>query len=138
MPAIATPLSPLPFEGQIVSLPDAVTVVEASPAPYSNTNEVLILNTSASDAILVQVAVVSGGLPGTIGTDSTIVPAGSEVTLTIGTEGDRNPLATSAFWAANTGSGLNIVFQAATATGTMPLLVNVTYVQKRGGAGGGS
>ena len=66
------------------------------------------------------------------------VALGDATALTMSTLGLGALLATSAFWAANTGSGLNIVFQAATATGTMPLLVNVTYVQKRGGAGGGS
>ena len=136
MSANPTPLSPYPFESFTLSLALG-TVAEADPAPYSNTKEVIILNTSAADAVRFKVADVSGGAPfAAVGTDSVYLPAGASITLAIGPEGYRQPLATSAWWAAQNGSGLNVVFEALTVTAPAQSVdLSVTYVQSPGGAG---
>lgn len=136
MSANPTPLSPYPFEAFTLSLVLG-TVAEASPAPYSNTKEIIVLNTSTADAIKFKVADVSGGAPfAAIGTDSVLLPAGASITLAVGPEGYRQPLATSAWWAVENGSGLNLVFEASTVTQPAQSVdVVVTYVQSPGGAG---
>jgi len=133
MPIFQTPLSPLPFQSFTLSIPVG-TVVEASPAPFSNTKEILILNTSQNDAIQVKIDTVNPVFPVAPLTNATVIPAGASVTLAIGPEGYRNPMATAAFWAAWSGSNLNLVFDAPGAAA--PIDVNVTYVQSPGGGGG--
>jgi hypothetical protein len=132
-----TPLSPLPFLGYTLTLPDAVTVVELDPQPFSNTREVLLLNLSSTDRIFVQVVNLASGLPvagDVILTNSTVIPSSGAVHLCIGVEGSRMPLGTVAFWAANPGSKLGIVLRAE--TGAAPFQVNVTLVQSVGGGDG--
>ena len=132
-----TPLSPLPFESFTLSLAPALTPTEADPAPYSNTKEIIILNTSTADDLRVKVDTVFPSLPATPLTNAAIIPAGASLTLSIGPEGYRNPLATAAFWATSAGSRLNLVFEAVTITApAVALDVNITYVQSPGGGGG--
>ena len=132
-----TPLSPLPFESFTLSLAAALTPTEADPAPYSNTKEIIILNTSTADDLRVKVDTVFPALPATPLTNAAIIPAGSSITLAIGPEGYRNPLATAAFWATSAGSRLNLVFEAVSITQPAQSLdVNITYVQSPGGGGG--
>lgn len=134
-----TPLSPLPFEGFSLSVPSA-SLVELSPAPYSNTKEILIFNQDASVRIFVKVVEVSGAplaLPaaGSITADnSTVVPALGSVHLGIGPEGDRQPIGTLAFWDTNSGAGSRLVVVAKAESGA-GVDVNVTYVQCAGGGG---
>lgn len=137
MPIRQTPLSPLPFESFTLSLAAPLTVTEANPAPYSNTKEIIILNTSTADDLRVKVDVVFPALPASPLTNAAIIPPGSSLTLAIGPEGYRNPLATSAFWALSSGTRLNLVFEAVTITApAVTLDVNITYVQSPGGGGG--
>ena len=62
MAAPITPIEPRPFVSQTVTLPDDNTVVELDPQPFSNTKELILLNTSDTDGVLVQVAVL-GAIP---------------------------------------------------------------------------
>ena len=78
--------------------------------------------TGGVDALPLAAAVTSA--------NSTILPAGAAITLAIGSEGNRQPLATVAFWAANPGSKLGVV--AIMAPGAVAADLNVTYVQNRG------
>ena len=130
-----TPLGNLPFESFSLTLADATTVVEADPAPYNNTKELLVLNTSATDRVFMQI--VSAGetpaLPDTgdvTAANSVIIPVNGAVALCIGVEGRRQAIGTIAHWTANQGSNLLLVFQ--TESGTN-VVVNVTYVQDIGG-----
>jgi hypothetical protein len=142
------PWSNLPFDGYTLSFSAGSQIFEASPAPYSNTKEVIIYNGSEDDPIYVKVRSVFPNFPATLpAATSTIIPPGSSITLAIGPEGYRSALATAAYWAAN-GVGpfavppnpvlaiscLNIVFYAPTVT--TDFSVNVTYVQSPGGGGG--
>jgi hypothetical protein len=130
-------MSPLPFLGFTVTLPDNVTVVELDPQPYSNTKEVLFLNTSATDRVLVKVVDLGSGLPaaGSItSANSTVIPAGASLNLCLGMEGCRMPLGTVAFWAVTPGSKLGIVLLAESGT---DIEVNVTYTNGVGGNCGG-
>lgn len=130
-----TPLSPLPFVGFLVALPDAATVVELDPQPYSNTKEILFLNPDTSNRVLVKVVDLSGGLPAVFtAATASVIPAGGSLTLCIGPEGQRNALGTIAFWAANPGSRLGIVMLPETADAAID--VAVTYVQCVGGSTG--
>lgn len=134
-----TPLSPLPFLGFTLILPDNVTVVEANPQPFNNTKEILLLNLSTTDRVFVQVVdlALSGGILPAAGTitflNSAIVPAGGSLGICFGTEGERNAMATVAFWAVNPGSKLCIVFKSEAGVGVQ---INVTYVQNVGGSDG--
>ena len=56
MAAPIRPIEPKPFVGQTVTLPDAVTVVELPTQPFTNTKEIIFLNLSATDNVLVQIA----------------------------------------------------------------------------------
>lgn len=130
-----TPISPLPFVGFTVTLAGTV-VSELSPAPYSNTKEVILSN-QGNERIFVQVADVGTGLPvdgALTEANSIVIPALTSLSLCIGPEGERQPLATSAFWAVTPGANLNIVLQAE--TGVPSVKVHVAYVQNRGGGGG--
>jgi len=69
-------------------------------------------------------------VPTVTAANSTVLPAGAALTLSVGSEGNRNPLATLAFWAANPGSKLGIVVVMAAGGAASDL--NVTYVQNRG------
>lgn len=60
---------------------------------------------------------------------SSIIPAGASLSLNIGPEGNRQPLGTNTFWAANDGSTLGIIVQMAS---NGPEDLNVTYVNSRG------
>lgn len=61
--------------------------------------------------------------------NSLYLPASSAITLSIGSEGNRQPLATSTYWASNPGSGIGIVMRAGSGN---EVNVNVTYIQNRG------
>ena len=135
---MATPLSPLPFQGFSITLAAGV-VAEADPAPFSNTKEVIINNLSTTDTVLVQIARVNlPGLPaaGTItAANSTVIPSSSAIVLCIGVEGERAQLATDAFWlaidpASTSFADLNIVFLSAGSDD-----INITYIQSAGGGG---
>lgn len=60
---------------------------------------------------------------------STVIPAGAAITLSIGEEGNRQPLATESTWALYAGSKLGIVAQMESGADAD---LNVTYVQSRG------
>lgn len=140
--AVVTPLSPLPVVGFSLTLPDAVTVVEASTAPFNNTKEIIVYNPSVTDNVLIQIADlgVPPALPAAAAVtaaNSIVLPTRSAVTLCIGPEGVRNPMGTVAFWTANgPGANLNVVFKLNTAT-VGAVSINITYVQCSGGSAGG-
>lgn len=130
--------SPLPSDGFSLTLPDSSTLVEADPAPYSNTKEIVVLNTNADGRVFLKWVILDSGgaLPaaGSVtATNSTIIPASGSISLCIGTEGYRNPAGTVAWWAANAGSKLVLVFKSETET---DVVINVTYVQGPGGSNG--
>lgn len=60
---------------------------------------------------------------------STVIPAGSAITLSLGSTGNRQELGTDAYWGVNSGSGLGIVVQMEAGG---PADLNVTYVNNRG------
>lgn len=60
---------------------------------------------------------------------STVLPPGAALTLDIGSEGNRHPLATAAFWAVNQGSGLGIVVKS---NSGVNIDLNVSLLQNRG------
>ena len=132
-----TPTSPLPFVGFTITVA-AGTVAELDPAPFSNTKEVIINNLSATDTVLTQVAVVYPAIPliaAVTPLNSTQIPSTSALSLCIGSEGQRNPLGTLAYWStapAGFGSLLNIVLGNASGN---PIDVSITYVQNVGGGG---
>lgn len=135
-----TPASPLPFVGFTLTLPDALTVVEANPQPFNNTKEVVILNTSTTDRVFVKIVCLEGTppvLPAAVTVDlltSTLLPVGQSFSFCIGPEGIRNAFGTVAFWTANPGSRLAIVLKAESG---LNIEVNITYLQTVGGVGGG-
>lgn len=61
--------------------------------------------------------------------NSLYLPASSAITLSIGSEGNRQPLGTSTYWSTNPGSGIGIVMRAGSGN---EVVVNITYVQNRG------
>lgn len=128
-----TATSRFPFQAFSTSLAQN-TVVQADPQPFNNTKEVLVYNPSASAEVFMQVADLTAGLPGagTVTQNNSVrIPAGASVTISIGPEGDRNPLGTVAFWGAGNGSNLGIVFKQAASAAA--IVINVTYVQTVGG-----
>ena len=142
---MATPLSPLPFEGFSITLAGGVVSEAVFPldpllgAPYSNTKEVIINNLSTTDTVLVQIARVNlPGLPDPVtitAANSTVIPSSSAIALCIGVEGERAQLATNDFWLAidpnqESTADLNIVFLSAGSDD-----INITYVQSSGGGG---
>lgn len=139
------PISPYPFEGFSLSFAIGDPAKEADPAPYSNTKEILILNTSPADTIIAAIVPVYPTFPNTL-TSGTIIPPGYSVSLAIGPEGYRNALATNAFWQDQarivlpgpvitpSGSRYNLVIYAPTIT--IGFDVGITYVQSPGGGGG--
>lgn len=62
--------------------------------------------------------------------NSTIIPAGGAITLSIGPEGNRSPLQTDTQWTSTPGANIAIV--ATMATGAQDADLNVTYVNNRG------
>jgi hypothetical protein len=109
--AAPTPLSPLPFVGFTVSIPDGVTNVEADPSPFSNTKEIVVLNTSETetvyfrlaDLLVIQAKVVVWLLTGSAAVGDDIDPWGGGPLTGVG--GPRTPGADD-FDATLTGSAL--------------------------------
>jgi hypothetical protein len=144
------PWSPLPFDGFTLAFAAGAQIFEADPAPFSNTKEIIILNNSSDDPIYAKIRSVHPSFPTTLNTaTSTLIPPGTSLTLAIGPEGYRSPLATSTYWASNGAwayavtpppnptlgaSCLNLVLYAPTVT--VDFSVNITYVQCPGGGGG--
>lgn len=137
--ANVTPLSPYPFWSFTLTLPDETTIVEPTVGPYNNTKEILVLN--MDDANAAYMRILDLGSAAAIPADPTLVqqsnslviPAGSAVSLSLGTEGERNAVHPAAWWLAN-GPGTKFVLAFRAAAGT-DVLVNVTYVQNTGGHG---
>lgn len=136
MPSVSA-TSPLPTRAFSITLVNNATVYELDPAPFGNTKEILILNTDTTNAVYVQCADVTAGLPAAgavLITNSTVIPAGMAVSFNIGPEGDRNALNTVAYWAAATGPGSNLQYVVRSAGGAN-IVVNITYINCTGGGG---
>lgn len=140
------PYSQVPVTGFTLTF-GAAGVKEAIPAPYSNTKEIIVLNTSVADSLYIQIASVidtdaSGNstiaIPASLDPAvSTLILPGTALTLAVGPEGYRAPMARSTFWRDNYGgkfNSFNLLFYAPTVT--LDFDVNVTYVQSPGGGGG--
>ena len=131
MAAPLSPISPLPSVGQTLAIA-AGTAIEAAVQPFANTKEVVLLNldTLAANIIYFQwVDLAGGALPAALAVANvTQIPAGGAITLSIGAEGNRHQVGTVAFWAANPGSNIVLVFDAAAGNPS----VNITYVNNRG------
>jgi hypothetical protein len=130
-----TPTSPLPFLGFTLTL-NANAVTEFSPQPFNNTKELIVFNSSATDTVYVAVVDITAGFPAAgalSGANASVVLPRTALTLNIGSEGERQPLATQAFWGADPGANLVLVAQAA--AGAPAVAVYTTYVQCRGGGG---
>lgn len=111
--------------------PSSVVVVQALPLGAGGNGIALTENTAAA-RITVTTPTAGGvdAVPASIAAaTSTVIPASSAITLSVGAEGNRQPLGTDTFWAANDGSGLGIVAQMAAGG---PADLNVTYVNNRG------
>lgn len=140
-----SPLCPYPFVAFTLETIADDVLIEANPAPYNNTKEILVLNQGLGT---VYMKILDLGEPATLpvdpgvvqalvtGLNSTIIPTGASVSLCLGTESQRQAIRTAADWTANgPGSQLVLVFRLADA-GVGPMSVNVTYVQSIGGASG--
>lgn len=66
--------------------------------------------------------------------NSLVIPPSGAITLSVGSEGNRQPLASTTWWNANPGSKLDLVATSLGADATSS--INVTYVQDRGYPGG--
>ena len=103
-----------------------VATTEATTQPFQNTKEVLVYNPSAADSLF-----IGWGVLGTLvltAANSTVVPAGGAVTLSIEPEGNRSP--------AETGGGLaGVTLLVACSANTVE--ANITYVNTRGISGSG-
>ena len=136
--ADVTPLCPYPFISETLTLPNETTIVEGT-GPYNNTKEILILNLDDTNALYVRI--LDLGSAAAIPADPTLVqqsnslviPAGLAVSLAIGSEGQRNQIAPTSFWAAS-GPGTKFVLAFRAAAGE-DVLANVTYIQNSGGEG---
>lgn len=133
---MVTPLQPKPFIGFTMTLAAPDTMYEATIAPYNNTQEVIVYNASASP---IYIGIDNVDTPILTPASMTLVPSLASISLYIGSEGDRVPLATEAWWVANYGAGgggtrynLFLTFDAA----VVDLDVNITYVQGVGGRAG--
>lgn len=141
-PVVPTPLgpqvSPYPFTGFTITLPDNLTVVEADPQPYSNTKDLIVYNTDTTNRVFMTTWPVgtAGVLPpaGSITElNSQVIPAGGSQSLCIGMEGQRVAYGTVASWAAEPGQNYTLVFKAEAGVNVK---VNITYVQGIGGSSG--
>jgi len=131
-----TPVSPLPFESFQVVIAAVGTPVEAAPQPYTNTYQIKVQNNNAAGGGVVLVQIQYLGTPPAapalpLPTNSVQVLPQQVVTLTIGSEGNRQAIRDRATWAALEGANLSLVFAALTTAATP----TVTYVQNLGGAG---
>jgi hypothetical protein len=141
MAAPPTPLTPLPFVSFTLTLPNNTVVVEADPAPFNNTKELLFLNLDTTNRVFVRI--VDSGNPSALPADvdvnlgnSMVIPANGSAHLCICSEGGRVSIRTTAEWndpAIGPGSQFILVFKAENGADVM---VNVTYVQNIGGADG--
>lgn len=138
--ASVSPLSPLPFEAFTITLPDDATVVQPDRGMYNNTKELLVLNLSSTDNVLMRI--VDLGDPPLNPSDpalltlatSTLIPAGASISLCLGTESKRQAVRTSTEWnVEGPGSQLALVFRAESGEDVQ---VNITYVQSIGGESG--
>jgi len=117
--------------GQGAFLGSGVAQVQMTPAGAAG-NGVVLTESTATVRLTVATPTAGGvdAVPATItAATSTVLPAGSAITLSVGSAGNRQELATDAFWGANSGSGLGIIVQM-DAGG--PAVLNVTYVNNRG------
>jgi hypothetical protein len=115
-----------------VSTSSSVAYVSAWALPAGSAGDGVALTENTAGALVVDAATAGGvdAVPAALAAaTSTVIPAGAAVTLSIGSEGNRHPLGTDTFWAANGGSGYGIV--AMTETGG-PTSLNVTYINNRG------
>lgn len=137
--ANVSPLSPLPLVGFTLTLPDNGTVVEADPAPFNNTKELVVLNLDGDNRVFMQIVDVGEppALPAAVDVNlgnSTVIPAGASFSVCLGSEGSRHAISTVAGWTANgPGSQFILVFKAESGN---DVNVNITYVQSIGGASG--
>jgi hypothetical protein len=111
------------------------TVVQVLPLGAGGNGVALTENTGAA-RITVTTPTAGGvdAVPASIAAaGSTVIPASSAITISVGAEGNRHALGTDTYWASNAGSGLGIVAQMEAGG---PADLNVTYVNNRGYAEG--
>ena len=128
--SIGNNICPLPFYGATFSY---VAGAGYAPTrsfiqPFDNTKEIIILNTSSADTLLVQID--EAAAPASL-TRATMVPAGQSITLSIGPVGYRTAFGGAVFgaqyWA--------LYIQPSGGNVTIDFDVNITYVQGQGGGG---
>jgi hypothetical protein len=107
-------------------------VIQVVAVPPGAAGNGIPLTENTAGQIVVDPATTGGAdaSPVLTAANSVIIPPASAITLAIGSEGNRQPLATEAFWMSNPGSKLGVVLTMA--PGSDPADVNVTYVQNRG------
>jgi hypothetical protein len=129
----ATSFAPLTTTGTVATV--RIEVIVAGSAGNATTIVVAVANAGALTLPVNGGGVFVGGedaLPSAASVSaatSIVIPPNTATILPIGSEGNRQPLATTTWWAVNQGSGLGIVAKAAAGAN---LSLNVTYIQSRG------
>jgi len=109
-----------------VLLPSPIPSQPSLPGPFDNTKEVLILNLSQADNLLVQID--SLDTPPVSLDRATVIPPGYSITLAIGPVGYRQELGKSVL-------GWTLWYWPAGGVATVGFDANITYVQTQGGGG---
>ena len=116
-------ISQLPFISFQLNLSAGVRT-EATISPFSNTWQIQVLNSNAAgNPVLMQMP-----LP----TNSVAILPTQTVTLTIGSEGNRQQIRSHAEWTAEPGANIVLIFTVASGGLARP---TVTYINNIGGGG---
>jgi hypothetical protein len=117
------PVSHLPSEGFTITLAAGVPLA-LTPAPYSNTKEIVFLNLSTTNQVLFRVGDPNSLVTPTLA-NATVLPPGASFSLCIGVEGTRQKLSN------DPSPSLNYIL-----ISTGGAEVNVTYMQAQGNSVG--
>ena len=129
-------ISQLPFFSFQLNLAAGVRT-EVTVPPFSNTWQIQVLNANvAGNPVLMQMQDLGPGVPPApalpLSTNSVAILPTQTVTLTIGSEGNRQQIRTHAQWTAEPGANIILIFTVATAGNARP---TVTYINNIGGGG---
>ena len=130
--SIGNNICPLPFYGATFAYVAGAGYAPTANflQPFENTKEIIILNTSTADTVLVQIDLFSPA-PAAL-TRATMIPPGTSITLAVGPVGYRTTLGES-----NAAGYLDwyLYIQPSGGNVTVDFNVNITYVQSQGGGG---
>ena len=129
-------ISQLPFISFQLNLSAGVRT-EATISPFSNTWQIQVLNSNAAgNPVLMQMQDLGIGVPPApalpLPTNSVAILPTQTVTLTIGSEGNRQQIRSHAEWTAEPGANIVLIFTVASGGLARP---TVTYINNIGGGG---